>query len=237
MQGEGLVKKLAFATVAALTLAACSDGPNEAPSGEVITLSASQAAALVGRIESFGASDASLQALADTVDVVIKGGAEARRVDITNDAGGSAFYAVSLHMPNTMSNPASATFHLIAFDDPTNPTLFVILGGWSAEGSGSTAPNTVSGAIGGHATTSLTAHLFSISGNQVSAWHASGGTSYMTAGSSLQLCAGFTGPGTCVKSTMDASFTITGSVAGNGTTGQRTWSGNISSVPGIQISM
>ena len=231
------MKKLMIASMAAAcVLSGCSDDNGTGIGGEVITLTASQAAALVGRIEGFGASDPNLAALADTVDVVIKAGAEARRVNITNDAGASAFYAVSLDQEFHGANNASANLHIIAFNDPTNPSLLVILGG-SIIGASTTAPlNTASGPIGANGNMSLTGHLFSISGTQVQTWNASGGTSYMTAGATAQACTGFAGPGTCVKSTMDASFTITASVAGNNTTGSRTWSGDISNVPGIKLS-
>ena len=229
------MKRVVLVTATLLFAAGCSDPNEPGLGGEVITLTASQAAALVGKIESFGSSDPTLQSLADTVGVVIKAGAQARRVDIVNSQGASSFYAVSLQRTHP-SSPAWSTFHVIAFDDAANPTLFVILGGFSQVQT-ATPPNTVTGPIGATSSSSLTAHLFSVSGNQVSTWNASGGTSYMTAGATTQTCAGWAGPGTCVASTMDASFTITGSVPGNGTTGQRTWSGNITAVPGISMSM
>jgi hypothetical protein len=223
-------------SLAALSLAAgCADGPITPGNGETITLTASQAAALVSQIEGFGASDPTLASLADTVDVVIRAGAEARRVEIPNSQGGSAFYAVSLQRTHPTA-PAWSTFNIIAFNDATNPTLFVILGGFN-QAQTATPPNTVSGPIGATSSSSLTGHLFSVSGNQVLTWNASGGTSYMTAGATTQSCPGWAGPGTCVTSTMDASFTITGSVAGNGTTGERAWSGEITGIPGISMSM
>jgi hypothetical protein len=237
-----VMKTFTLAASAALlfTLAGCSDS-NDPGDGTTITLTASQAATLVSRIEFFGASDPTLSSLADTVDVVLTAGAVARRVEIVNSQGASSFYAVSLQRTHqaTAGTPGAtswSTFNIIAFDDPTNPTLFVILGGFNSVASGP-PPNTVTGPIGATSSSSLTGHLFSVSGNQVSTWNASGGTSYMTVGATSETCAGFTGPGTCVKSTMDASFTITGSVAGNGTTGERTWSGNITSIPGISLSM
>lgn len=230
------MRNLRVAAVAlCVVVGGCSEDPNEPLNGEVITLTATQAAALVGRIESFGSADPTLAALADTVNVVIKAGAQARRVEIVNSEGASTFYAVSLQRTHPTA-PAWSTFHVIAFDDPADPTLFVILGGFNQVQS-ATPPNTVTGPIGATSSGSLTGHLFSVTGSTVSTWNASGGTSYMTAGATTQSCAGWTGPGTCVASTMDASFTITASVAGNGTTGQRTWSGNITSIPGISMSM
>ena len=242
------MKSLRVTTLALLvSLVACTDEepcPSNAtalsacpPVGQTITLTATQAAALVSRIESFGSTDPTLEALADTVDIVIKTGAEARRVEITNDAGSSTFYAVSLATRNTLNSPATTAFNIIAFNDPTNPTLFVILGGWK-QGTGSTPPNDVSGSIGAEiAGQSLTAHLFSVTGNQTSAWHASQGTSSMLVSITTGACNGFAGPGSCAQSSMTASFQITGTVAGTGTSGQRTFSGTIANIPGISVTM
>jgi hypothetical protein len=235
------MKRIISASAAlCLALAACGTDDGISPTtGDLITLTAAQAAALVAKVESFGSTDPNLAALADTVDVILKAGAEAKRIDVTTDIGSGPYWAVSLHMPSTMSSPASSTFHVIAFNEPNNPTRFIILGGW-AQGSGSTAPTTVNGSLSGPtATTSVTAHLFSVSGSQVSAWHATTGGSVLTSSTTGQSCTGFTGPGTCVRATMDASFGITGSVAGSGTaaTGQKTASGTVTGIPGIRLSM
>ena len=234
------MKKTSAILALCVTLAACSDDDPAGPTtGDLITLTSAQAAALVAKVESFGSTDPSLAALSDTVDVVVKAGAQARRIDVTTDLGSGPYWAVSLHMPNTVSSPASSTFHIIAFNEPTNPTRFIILGGWQ-QGVGSSAPNTVSGSLSGPtSTTSVTAHLFSVSGTQVSAWHATDGTSYMTSGTTSGSCVGFTGPGTCTPASMDISFTISGSIAGSGTaaTGERTAAGNVVGIPGIRLSM
>ena len=223
-----------LATVSIIALAGCSDDTT-APGGDLITLSASQAAALVARVESFAVNDPSIGSISDTIGVVVKAGAEARRVELATDLGTTTFYAVSLHMPNTQSAPASATFHFIAFDDPTTPTRFIILGGWSSLAVGNAPPTVVQGPIGGAASTSLTGHLYSVSGTQVSAWHASAGTVNFESGANGAPCTGFNGPGTCVKSSMDVTFSITSTVPGIGTTGQRTASGSAVNVPGIRL--
>lgn len=230
---SGMLMALAF-------VAGCSSDNGPGPTtGDLITLTAAQAAALVDKVESFGSTDPSLVALADTVDVILKAGAQARRIDVTTDIGSGPFWAVSLHMPSTMSTPASSTFHIVAFNEPNNPTQFIILGGWQ-QGTGSSAPNTVTGSLSGPTgTTSVTAHLFSVSGSAVSAWHATAGSSYMTSGTTAGTCVGFTGPGTCTPASMDIDFTISGSIAGSGTaaTGQRTASGTVNGIPGIRLSM
>jgi hypothetical protein len=232
-------KFIALSAASSLALAGCSESKTGPTTGELITLTSAQAAALVGRMESFGANDPTLAALADTVDVVIKAGAQARMIDVTTDLGSGPFWAVSLHMPNTISSPASSTFHIIAFNEPNNPTQFIILGGWQ-QATGANPPNTVTGSLSGPtSTTSVTAHLFSVSGSAVSAWHATAGSSYMTSATTSGSCVGFTGPGTCAPATMDISFNISGSVAGAGTaaTGQRTASGTVNGIPGIRLSM
>jgi hypothetical protein len=223
-----------------LVLAACGTDEGTGPTtGELITLTAAQAAALVSSVESFGDLDPTLASLADTVDVILKAGAEAKRIDVTTDLGSGPFWAVSLHRANTISSPASSTFHVIAFNEPNNPTQFMILGGW-ALGTGSTPPTTVNGSLSGpSSTTGVTAHLFSVSEGQVSAWNATSGGSVLTSNATGQACTGFTGPGTCVRATMDVSFSITGSVAGSGSaaTGQRTAAATVTGIPGIRLSM
>lgn len=234
------MKRLVTASaMCVLALASCIDAGTGPTTGDLITLTAAQAAALVAKVESFGAADPNLASLSDTVAVVLKAGAQAKRIDVTTDLGSGPFWAVSLHMPNTISSPASSTFHVIVFNEPQNPTQFIILGGW-AQGTGSTAPSTVNGSLSGPtSTTSVTAHLFSVSGDEVSVWHATSGGSVLTSRTTGQSCTGFTGPGTCVRAAMDISFDIVGSVAGTGSaaTGQRTASGTVSGVPGIRLSM
>ena len=230
--------KLAIPVLLAVAGACSDDNGTDPGNGELVTLTSAQAAAIVARVEAFGAQDASLAALADTVDVVVKAGAEARRIAVTTDLGATEYRAVSLHLPSSLSSPASSTFHVIAFDDPSNPTRFIILGGW-AQGVGSTPPTAVTGSLSGPtSSTSVTAHLFSVSGSQVSVWHATAGSSSLAANATGQACTGFTGPGTCVRSNVNATFAITGSVAGQGSaaTGQRVASGDVSNIPGIRVS-
>ncbi len=230
--------RLTFAAVALLAAAnACSDEPTGPTGAETITLSASQAATLVGRIEAFASADPTLEALADTVGVVLNSGAEARRIEITTSSGPTAFYAVSLQRVMPGSSAPWSTFHVVAFDDPVTPTQFVILGGVAFAGSSTAdAPSSVSGSIGTTGATSLTAHIFELSGSQLSMWHANAGSVSFAALEMLEACTGFPGPGDCVRIQMNGSFDITGTVAGNGATGQRTASGTLKDIPGIRIS-
>ena len=230
-----------LALAGVVTLLGCESDKIVIPvtTGEVINLTQAQAATLVSRMTSFSSTDASLAALGDSARFVLSAGAEARQINVTTDLGEGPYWAVSLHRSRvgTGASPQSwSTFHVIAFNEPNNPTRFIVLGGFN-QVSGTTPPTSVSGPIGAGAGGSLTAHLFSVSGTQVSAWHASGGTSSLNATPSLESCPGFSASGmTCLKSTMTANFNITTTVPGNGTTGTRTMStASAQTAPGIRL--
>jgi len=222
--------KKSFAAFALLLTLACTDSPSGPTTGALITLTSAQAASLVARIEAAGAQDASIAALADTVDVVIKAGAQARQVDIATDLGDGPYWAVSLHR----FGGSTTSFDVIAFNEPSNPTRFIIVAGVAL--GGSQPASSVSGSIGTDGTTSRTGHLFSVSGSQVSAWHVSAGTATLTAHPTTQACPAFPGPGSCVSSTMDVTFNFSGSVAEGAATGQRVASGAVTDVPGVKLS-
>lgn len=226
--------KLPIALFGLLSLAACSDEPTNPITGESIALTANQASTIVTRMASFAAADPALRSLADTVAVVVNAGASARRVEVTTATGTTAFYAVSLHRAMPGATSSWATFHVIAFDDPSAPTQFIILGGWAT--AASSAPNGVSGPIGADATRSLTAHIFTLSGNQLAMWHANAGTVSFTSMERLESCGSFPSPGQCRPIEMSGSFNITGTVAGSGASGQRIASGTLAAIPGIRIS-
>jgi hypothetical protein len=211
--------------------------------GQVIQLTPAQAATLVSRMSSFltSSSDQTLRALGDSARFVLTAGAEARQIAVTTDLGSGPFWAVSLHRSRagTGSSPQSwSTFHVIAFNEPNNPTRFIVLGGFNLV-SGTMPPSSTSGTIGSTSTSSLTAHLFSVNGNETSVWHASAGTSALSATPTVEACPGFTATGmTCLKSSMSVTFNITASVAGSGSaaTGQRTAStASAQTVPGVRL--
>ena len=222
----------------AFLLTSCDETtPPGGPTGDLIVLTASQATALVDRFEQLSSSDPILGSLADTIRFVITAGAEVQRIDATTNFGADSYYVVSLHRTFSGTSQSWSTFHVIGFNDPSNPTEFLILGGWS-QTSGSTPPTSVSGSIGASGNTSLTGHFFSASGTNVNMWHADAGTVSLNASATAESCPGFSAPGmTCVKSDMSVTFAITGTVPENGATGERTGSGTASSVPGVRLSM
>ena len=206
--------------------------------GEVIQLTNAQAAMLVSHMGAFSSTDPSLAALADSARFALTAGAEARQIAVTTDIGAGPFWAVSMQRTHTGTTQSWSTFHVIAFNEPNNPTQFIVLGGY-ASNSGGAPPNTVTGSYSGPtSTSSVTAHLFTVAGNQASAWHASAGTSTLSVTPTIEACPGFSATNmTCLKSTMTAAFTITASVPGGGATGVRLGgtSGTVS-IPGIRLS-
>ena len=209
--------------------------------GESIKLTQAQASALVSYMTTLSttSNDPTLAALADSARFVLKAGAEAHQLAVTTDLGEGPYWAVSMQRTyaGTGASPQSwSTFHVIAFNEPNNVSRFIVLGGFNMV-SGSTPPNSVSGSIGSSSTSSLTAHFFSTTGSQLSSWHANAGTMSMTATPTTEACAGFTATNmTCVKSSMSVAFNITGTVAGNNTTGQRTGSvASAQTAPGVRL--
>jgi hypothetical protein len=233
----------AILLVAFATLAGCESDKTVfgVTTGETIHLTEAQASALVSRMASFStaSTDPTLAALADSARFVLKSGAEAHQINVTTDLGDGPYWAVSMQRTHagTGTSPQSwSTFHVIAFNEPNNVSRFIVLGGYSSV-SGTTPPNSVSGSIGSSSTSSLTGHFFSTSGTQVSAWHANAGTVSMTATPTTDACADFSATSmTCVKSSMSLTFNITGTVPGNGTTGQRTGSASSAqTAPGVRL--
>lgn len=209
--------------------------------GETIHLTNAQASALVSFMTtvSTASNDATLAALADSARFVLKSGAEAHQIDVTTDLGDGPYWAVSMQRTHvgTGSSPQSwSTFHVIAFNEPNNVSRFIVLGGYSSV-SGTTPPNSVSGSIGPSGTSSLTGHFFNVIGSQVSSWHANAGTVSLTATPASEACADFSATNmTCVKASMSLNFNIMGTVAGNGTTGQRTGStASAQTAPGVRL--
>src|SRR5687767_2600305 len=126
------MRHLIAALGSALILTACeSDTTLPNPTGDLITLNAQQAALIVDRVVQFSSSDPTLGALADTIQFVVKSGAEVQRIDVTTSFGVTSYWTVSLHRAHVGASQSWSTFHVIGFNDPSAPTEFLILGGFS----------------------------------------------------------------------------------------------------------
>lgn len=172
-----------------------------------ITLSAAQATTVMNKIIQIAPLRTQIAWLADSANLVLRSGAEANLVPIaTNFGNGGPFYAVGLRRGIQRTSDSFSTFDLIAFNDPSNPTDFIIIDGF-ASGTGA-PPTSTSGNFDGP----VNGYLFHVDGSTVTAWHAALGTATLTGGAAGAACPGFqssTGV-TCALSSLTASFNVSG---------------------------
>jgi hypothetical protein len=219
--------------VGSLAAIGCSSD-STGPRGPSITLTATNAAVLMARITELAPVHPELAWLADSARLVLKSGAEADLIPITTDLAAGPFYAVGLERGVQASATSFSTFDLIAFNDPSNPTDFIIVDGFTT--GAVTPPTSASGDFGG----GVNGHLFHVEGNTVTAWRAQGGTATLSTGGMGDACAGFVSNASvsCAQSTLTAAFTITSSVEDSGVqgSGTRTASLTPTTVAGIILS-
>jgi hypothetical protein len=173
--------------------------------------------------------------LADSANLVLRAGATADQIDITTDLAPGPFYAVSLQRAVSTSTNSFATFDVIAFDNPSNPTAFIIVDGYSP-GQGTTPPHEVRDFFGGSA---VNGHFFLVTGNSVAAWRAEAGMAELTGALTGPPCEVFDkGSGvTCAQSLLQAAFSITVARRDNDPSGSdtRTASVSMANVPGVLL--
>src|SRR5688572_20906810 len=114
-----------FLLAATVALAACGDNPTD-PNPPIITLSAQQAATLVGYAEALADVHPDLEWLADSIELVVRAGAQAKRIVVTENGEPVNLYAVSLMRDVRTSTSSFATWHLFAFDNASNPAAFIV---------------------------------------------------------------------------------------------------------------
>jgi len=199
-----------LAAVTAL-LAACSGDSTGPVNGQPIHLTQAEATALDSQVTKLAPVFPELAFLADSVSVVLQAGAEADPVAITTDLGSGPFYAVGLQRAFSNGATSFTTFDFIAFNDPANPTDFIIVDGY-APGDGPTTPQSASGSFGDASSGIVfTGHLFHVSDNSLLAWRATAGTASMATGTTGGDCVAFQGTAgvTCTQAAMQASIDIT----------------------------
>jgi hypothetical protein len=180
-------------SVLAVLAAACLESSTKPPTVVSIQLTAAQAAALNSRIQAIVSGSSDVAWLADSANLVLKEGAVVDSAAIVVSFGGGPYYAVSLqrHFP-LATNPFS-TFDVIYFNDPSNPTRFVIL---SAFAKGNVGPP--DGVVANIATPTTVvianAHLYAIEGQAVTHWRATAGSLVMGNGLPGGACPSFSAP-------------------------------------------
>jgi hypothetical protein len=173
-----------------------------------------------GRVATIAPVHPELAWLADSISLVISAGVEVDSVGLTTNLGGGPFYAVALQRAITLTGlNSSATFDAIFFNDPSNPTDFLIVDGWKQNNSAA-IPTSVSGSFNNPQTTqTLNAHFFHVNGTTVTAWRGTAGTATLTSGTtSTNSCLNITalGSATCSTTALTTAFTISTALADNG---------------------
>ena len=232
-----------IASAALLTGACTNDDPAGPEDDGSIVLTPAQVTAIRERVVELAGENADIAWLADTIDIIVSAGVVATEVDVTTVPGVPLpFYAVSLQRTITTASSASAAFDVILFNDPSNPTEFIIANGWINPGDNDTPPTTVSGTFGSPTEISIVnAHFFRIEGETVQQWRASGGTAtfgYAAAPDGTCSTVEDSESVTCDPADLTATFTITEAQPdGGGATGTRSAVLTASTVRGIIIRM
>jgi len=181
-------------------------GDNSTGPATTLTLSATQATVLMNKIIQIAPINTEISWLADSANLVLTSGAEADLIPLSITTGAGPFYAVGLQRRVQLTGSSFSTFDLIAFNDPSNPTDFLIVDGYSS--GTSTPPTSTSGAFDGL----INGYLFHLDGSTISAWRAALGSGTLTGGAPGSSCAGFQSSAgvTCAQASLNAAFTITG---------------------------
>lgn len=216
---------------AAVLTAACGDSTAPIPNGS-IKLSADQVAAVNSKITQIAVSHPELAWLVDSVNVVLKTGVEVDSVGLVTDVGSGPFYGVGVQR-TVASQAAWTTFDLIMFNNPSNPTDFVIVDAFE-QGSTAVSPTTATGSF---ASTTRHAHLIHVSGTTLSSWTASAGTVTFLSDAPGGSCPSFSSTTmTCVTAGLQTAFAISAVVPDNGTLGTApSASLSASDVPGVLL--
>ena len=168
--------RIRLVLAATVALAACGDSPTD-PNPPIITLTAQQAATIAARAEAIADDHPDLEWLADSIEVVLRAGAQAKRITVRENGEPVELYAVSLQRDVRTSTSSFATWHLLAFDDANGPDVFIVANGF-AQGAGTTPPTSAFGAFGGQ---SVHAHVIVFDGASVDDRRATtGGATFAT---------------------------------------------------------
>ena len=218
---HGMKTHILALSLAAIATVACSDDEPSSPNlPETIQLSAAQATAIKTRIGQLAPIHPELSWLADTIALVVGTGIEVSQVDITTNASDGPFYAISLQRTIRAGAANSASFDVILFNDPSNPTDFIIASGWINPNSNTTPPTTVTGQFDSPtANSTVNAHIFHVAGSTVSAWRATSGTATFSLGGTSGTCPSVpnTASVTCEAADLNATFNIVTAMSDNQT--------------------
>jgi len=219
-------------SIAALLLSACGDDPVTPPATPSIVLTAAQAASLVDRADLLAPAHSDLSWLADSARLVLRTGAKAERITVVVGSEEQHYYAVGLQRAIIGPSNSFATFHLIAFDDPSNPSNWVIANGYNSTIS-ALPPSSVTANYGSQGAFT---HLIHVEGSTVTDWTATDGTATLSNGTPGAECSIPKTDGvTCVESTLQASFNVLSASPAGEPTNTRNAALATVTVPGILL--
>ena len=138
---------------------------------------------------------------------MVRAGAQAKRIVVTSQGEEIAYYAVGLQRDVRTGTSSFSTWHLIAFDNASSPTEFILANGF-ASSSTTTPPSSVDGGFGGD---DVFAHFIRVDDGVITAWRAiSGGATFRTATSGGDCPVVGTPPDnvTCTLGEIEVSFDI-----------------------------
>ena len=180
----------------AVLASGCVESTVDPPTTVGIQLTAAQAAAVNGAIRSVALTTPDLSGLIDSTNIILKAGAVVDTTAMDASFGGGPYYAVVLQRSVTQPTNPYSTFHVIYFNNPSNPTRFIIA---SVYARGNVGPP--DGVLANLATPTQVlipyVHFYQIDAQETTHWKA-------TAGS---LVLGNSGPGGAC-----ADFTLQGAV-------------------------
>lgn len=189
-----------------LAAVACNDNITD-PNPPIITLSAQQAAAIGANAAAIADVHPDLEWLTDSIEVVVRAGAQAKRIVVTSQGVALAYYAVGLQREVITATSSFSTWHVIAFDNPSSPTEFILANGF-APSSNTTPPTSVDGGFGGD---DVFAHFIRVDDGVITDWRAiTGGATFRTATSGGDCPVTGTPPEgvTCTLGEIEVSFDI-----------------------------
>ena len=140
-----------------------------------IQLTAAQAAAINNEIKAITVSTPEIAGLGDSASLILKTGVVVDSAAIDVSFGGGPYYAVSLQRAVSQTVNPFSTFDVIYFNNPSNPTRFVIV---SVFARGQVGPP--DGAVANLATPTpvliANIHFYAIDGQAVTHWRATSGS-------------------------------------------------------------
>lgn len=223
-------RRKAIVGLAIVTVQSCSDSP--AAPLDKLTLSSAQAAAIVSKVNLIAGVSPELSWLSDSIDIVLRAGAEVKMMSVTVDGIVKSYYALGLIRQIVTTNSFS-TFHLIAFDNASSPTDFVLANGYVAN-AGPVPPSSMTGTFNGGG---AFAHLIRVSGTVITDWGARLGTAGFQLGTVLEQCPGslITATISCSNANLVAQATITLARPDSNTADVHTASFASVTVPGVLL--